>query len=217
VGILKKFGPESMKREAVLAAIEQYREDKALAGSKSAPDLADCMRVFADHGDTLGTAISYAEHIFAQTGTIQLLTGHKSKGLEFENVYLLDPWLLSDSEQDKNLLYVMQTRSMNSLTSLDSKSNLWSNGMINCIHCAGRSRVVLTRHLHDNNNIHILRTRQCRSCRFKWKTIELKYTGTVKCLSPTLSAVISTVAPSTTPPLPIPKAPVPASAPTKPA
>ncbi len=125
IGILKKFGPESMKREAVLAAIEQYREDKALAGSKSAPDLADCMRVFADHGDTLGTAISYAEHIFAQTGTIRLLTGHKSKGLEFDNVYFLDPWLLSETEQDKNLRYVIQTRSQNSLTMLDSKSILW--------------------------------------------------------------------------------------------
>lgn len=125
IGIMRKFGDDSMKREAVFAAIEQYREDKALAGSKSAPDLADCMRVFADHGETLGTAISYAEHLFKQTGTIRLLTGHKSKGLEFENVYFLDPWLLSDSEQDKNLRYVIQTRSQNSLITLDSKSIVW--------------------------------------------------------------------------------------------
>jgi superfamily I DNA/RNA helicase len=125
IGIMKKFGPESMKREAVFAAIETYREEKVLAGSKSASDLADCMRVFADHGDTLGTAISYAEHLFKQTGTIRLLTGHKSKGLEFENVFFLDPWLLSDSEQDKNLRYVIITRSQNSLTILDSKSIVW--------------------------------------------------------------------------------------------
>ena len=122
---MKKFGNESMKREAVFAAIEQYREEKVLAGSKSASDLADCMRVFADHGDTLGTAISYAEHLFKQTGTIRLLTGHKSKGLEFENVFFLDPWLLSDSEQDKNLRYVIITRSQNSLVMLDSKSIVW--------------------------------------------------------------------------------------------
>ena len=122
---MKKFGNESMKREAVFAAIEQYREEKVLAGSKSATDLADCMRVFADHGDTLGTAISYAEHLFKQTGTIRLLTGHKSKGLEFENVFFLDPWLLSDSEQDKNLRYVIITRSQNSLVMLDSKAIVW--------------------------------------------------------------------------------------------
>ena len=125
VGIMKKFGNESMRREAVFAAIETYREEKVLAGSKSASDLADCMRVFADHGDTLGTAISYAEHLFKQTGTIRLLTGHKSKGLEFENVFFLDPWLLSDSEQDKNLRYVIITRSQNSLVMLDSKSIVW--------------------------------------------------------------------------------------------
>jgi DNA helicase II / ATP-dependent DNA helicase PcrA len=125
IGIMKKFGNESMKREAVFAAIEDYREAKVLAGSKSAADLADCMRVFADHGDTLGTAISYAEHLFKQTGTIRLLTGHKSKGLEFENVFFLDPWLLSDSEQDKNLRYVIITRSQNSLVMLDSKAIVW--------------------------------------------------------------------------------------------
>jgi ATP-dependent exoDNAse (exonuclease V) beta subunit len=96
-----------------------------LAGSKSASDLADCMRVFAEHGDTLSTAISYAEHIFAQTGTIRLLTGHKSKGLEFDNVYFLDPHLVNGTEQDMNLRYVIQTRSQNKLTMLDSSSILW--------------------------------------------------------------------------------------------
>jgi superfamily I DNA/RNA helicase len=125
VGIMKKFGDESMKREAVFAAIEQYREEKVLAGSKSANDLADCMRVFADHGETLGTAISYTEHLFKQTGTIRLLTIHKSKGLEFPSVIFLDQWLLSDSEQDKNLRYVGITRSQNSLMFLDSKSIVW--------------------------------------------------------------------------------------------
>jgi ATP-dependent exoDNAse (exonuclease V) beta subunit len=125
IGIMKKFGSESLPRERVLDEIEQWREEKLLAGSKSAADLADCMRVFADHGATLGTAISYAEHLFKQAGTIRLLTGHKSKGLEFENVFFLDPWLLSDTEQDKNLRYVIQTRSQNSLITLDSKAIVW--------------------------------------------------------------------------------------------
>jgi DNA helicase IV len=122
---MKKLGDATMPRKALFTAIEEWRETRMLAGSKSAPDLADCMRVFAEHGATLSTAISYAEHIFAQTGTIRLLTGHKSKGLEFDNVYFLDPHLLSDTEQDHNLRYVIQTRSQNKLTELGSAGISW--------------------------------------------------------------------------------------------
>jgi hypothetical protein len=125
VGILKKLGPDSMHRAAVITEIEQWREEKLLANSKSANDLADCMRVFADHGTTLSQMISYAEHLFKQTGTIRLLTGHKSKGLEFDNVYFLDPHLLDEREQDLNLRYVIQTRSQNNLTELDSSGIVW--------------------------------------------------------------------------------------------
>jgi superfamily I DNA/RNA helicase len=125
VGILKKLGDSTMPREKALSAIEEWRETKLVAGSKSANDLADCMRVLCEHGDSLGQAISYAEHIFAQTGTIRLLTGHKSKGLEFDNVFWLDPWLCKDTEQDKNLSYVITTRSQNKLTMLDSSCIRW--------------------------------------------------------------------------------------------
>jgi DNA helicase-2/ATP-dependent DNA helicase PcrA len=125
VNIVKKLGDSSLPRAKAFSLIEEWRETKLLAGSKSANDLADCMRVLCEHGDTLGSAISYAEHIFAQTGTIRLLTGHKSKGLEFDNVFWLDPWLCSESEQDLNLRYVITTRSRNSLVMLDSKGIRW--------------------------------------------------------------------------------------------
>jgi superfamily I DNA/RNA helicase len=125
VSIMKKLGDSTLSRTRVFTEIEQWREDRLVAGSKSANDLADCMRVFAEHGDTLGSAISYAEHIFAQQGSIRLLTGHKSKGLEFDNVFWLDPGLCDDREQDRNLAYVITTRSQNSLTILDSSSIRW--------------------------------------------------------------------------------------------
>jgi len=125
VGVLKKLGDSTMPREKAMSAIEEWRETKLVAGSKSANDLADCMRVLCEHGDSLSQAISYAEHIFAQTGTIRLLTGHKSKGLEFDNVFWLDPWLCKDTEQDKNLSYVITTRSQNKLTMLDSSCIRW--------------------------------------------------------------------------------------------
>lgn len=125
IGIMKKLGDSTMPRKDLFTEIEQWREERLIAGSKSANDLADCMRVFAEHGDTLGSAISYAEHIFKQSGTIKLLTGHKSKGLEFDQVYFLDPWLLSMDEQDQNLRYVIQTRSQNNLIELDSSTISW--------------------------------------------------------------------------------------------
>ena len=126
VAIMKKLGDATTSRKQVFTAIEEWREERLIAGSKSAGDLADCMRVFAEHGETLGAAISYAEHIFAQHGTIRLLTGHKSKGLEFENVFWLDQGLLDlDREQDANLAYVITTRSQNNLTMIDSPSIVW--------------------------------------------------------------------------------------------
>lgn len=125
VNTMKKLGDSTMNRKTLFTEIEQWREERLVAGSKSADDLADCMRVFAEHGDTLGQAISYAEHIFAAQGTIRLLTIHKSKGLEFDNVYMLDPNLMDDREQDLNLRYVGITRSANKLTMLDSSSILW--------------------------------------------------------------------------------------------
>lgn len=125
IAIMKKLGTDSTTRKDLIDAIEEWREEKLLANSKSANDLADCMRVFADHGTTLSSAISYAEHLFAQTGTIRLLTGHKSKGLEFSNVYWLDPDLCDSREQDRNLAYVITTRSSNKLNLIDSPSILW--------------------------------------------------------------------------------------------
>jgi len=125
VSIMKKLGTDSTSRKDLIDAIEYWREQKLMANSKSANDLADCMRVFADHGSTLAGAVSYAEHLFAQQGTIRLLTGHKSKGLEFPSVYWLDPHLCDEREQDRNLAYVITTRSENSLITLDSSTLLW--------------------------------------------------------------------------------------------
>jgi ATP-dependent exoDNAse (exonuclease V) beta subunit len=78
------------------------------------------MKVFAGFGKTLGLAIDHAEHLFAQRGTITLTTGHKAKGLEFDVVYHLDPWLCRDDDQDLNLKYVITTRARRELYEIDS-------------------------------------------------------------------------------------------------
>lgn len=125
VAIMRKLAPENASQASVLAAIEDWRAEKEGKGSTTATDLADCMRVFAGFGTNLAQAISYAEHLFNQKGTIRLLTGHKAKGLEFDEVYHLDPWLCGDDEQDLNLKYVISTRSKDKLFEIDSRAIQW--------------------------------------------------------------------------------------------
>ena len=92
-------------------------------------DRAACLRVFAEAGDSKNAAVAFAKHIFAAAGPITLLTGHKSKGEEWDTVYHLSPSLVpspwarkaaetGDStqlEQELNLRYVIETRAKKEL------------------------------------------------------------------------------------------------------
>ena len=123
IKIMKKFGPESMSQKEVLLSINEWAAAKKRKARNPdrVEDQADCMRIFAEQGDTLGQALLYAETIFNQSGPVKLMTGHKSKGLEFDNVYILDQHLINMKYgQDRNLKYVMQTRSKNTLTYIAS-------------------------------------------------------------------------------------------------
>ena len=120
IGIMRKLGEESMKKEELLNEINVWLTNKLAKGSTTASDIGDCMRVFAGFGKTLGQALGYAEHLFAQKGNITLLTGHKAKGLEFPTVYHLDSWLLRADEQDLNLRYVITTRAMDRYYEINS-------------------------------------------------------------------------------------------------
>ena len=121
---MKKFGSLDMSQDEVLFAIEDWLQEK-LKRARSEDkfnDQAECMRVFARGAATLEEALAYAEDVLSQSGPIKLMTGHKSKGLEFDNVFILDRQLvrLEEDQQEQNLLYVMQTRSKNSLTYIES-------------------------------------------------------------------------------------------------
>ena len=132
VKILRKLGPETMGQESVLTAIERWKSEK-LAKAKSPgsiEDRAECLRVFALTSPDLKGAIIYAEHLFKQEGTIQLMSGHKSKGLEFDFVVHLDPWrvpskwALSEEakEQERNVKYVIDTRAKQTLVYADREA-----------------------------------------------------------------------------------------------
>lgn len=122
---LKKLGPPDMPRTEVLAAIEEWKVAKLekARNPERVHDHAACLRVFAEEGRTLQQAIDYAERIFSIAGPVKLMTGHKSKGLEFDTVFILDKDLINLREdQEKNLLYVMQTRAKDRLVYVDSKN-----------------------------------------------------------------------------------------------
>ena len=128
VKVMKKFGKGDLPRDQVLGEIQVWIEDKLKKSRNAAKiyDQAACMRIFAEQGDDLSSAIAYAEHLFNTQGPIQLMTIHKAKGLEFDHVYILDRELIRvDKEtQEQNLLYVAQTRAKKSLTYISSKNFL---------------------------------------------------------------------------------------------
>ena len=128
IKLLKKLGPPDLPQDRVLVAIDAWKAE-ALARAKddragSIIDRAECMRVFAEAGENLDQAISYAEHLFAADGNVKLMTGHKAKGLEFDDVVHLDPWRIPSKyarialeaghegpmDQELNLRYVIETR-----------------------------------------------------------------------------------------------------------
>lgn len=128
VNVMRKLGDDDLSGASLFAVIDEWEEAKLAKESKTASDMAACMRIFAEHGKTLSGAIQYAKHIFEQKGTTYLTTGHKAKGLEWEDVYHLDPWHVRrghPSLQDRNLDYVISTRSFDQLTEIDTEGLEW--------------------------------------------------------------------------------------------
>lgn len=125
IGMMKKLGPAELDQASVLSAIDDWEQERLAKGSTTAEDMAQCMRVFASYGSSLGLAMAVAAHMFNQAGQIKLLTGHKAKGLEFPCVYHLDPHLLRSDEQDLNLRYVIETRSEDKYFTINSLDIKW--------------------------------------------------------------------------------------------
>lgn len=122
--IMKKLGKEDTPKADLYDKLDAWAEKAKTKVRNTAliDDKAACIKVFIDQGETLGDAIAFAEAIFNSSGSVKLMTGHKSKGLEFDNVYIMDESLLNlGREQERNLKYVMQTRSKDRLTYIRSE------------------------------------------------------------------------------------------------
>ena len=119
---LSKLGPESLTRSQALSAIDDWQAERESLDSKTAPDLADCMRVFVNKTQSLASAIAYAKHLFeSTTGEVRFMSGHRSKGLEFDHVYHLDHEAIRATGQDPNIHYVIDTRPKQTLTYIKSR------------------------------------------------------------------------------------------------
>ena len=120
VKLMKKLGKTQMLTPAALDALEAW-QDKELKRARdgargSIRDKAEVIRVMLSRTKTLGDAIAYLEHLLNREGRIDLMTGHKSKGLEFDRVWFLDQhWCNLEHEQDANIKYVIETRAKSEL------------------------------------------------------------------------------------------------------
>lgn len=131
IKILKNLGELPLSQDQALLELDRWYEAKKKK-SRALAALADryeCLKFFIEQGPTLGAAIAWAEHIFSASGPIQFSSGHKSKGLEWDTVYHLNPSLVgkfafspSAIEQEHNLKYVIETRAKKALYIIEGEN-----------------------------------------------------------------------------------------------
>jgi ATP-dependent exoDNAse (exonuclease V) beta subunit len=111
--------------------LEKWKEtglSKARPGAEAQiHDRYEIMKLFIEEKPTLGEAMDYFTEVMSSEGSIKLMTGHKAKGLEFEQVFFLDQHRCDiEKDQDANIKYVIQTRALSELNYVTSEG--WSNG-----------------------------------------------------------------------------------------
>lgn len=125
--IMNKLGKHLTLQAAAIDALDAWEKTqlkRARDGAKSGiRDQAHCIRIILKKTKTLGDAVAYLDHLLQRTGRVHLMTGHKSKGLEFDRVWFLDPDLCRiDRDQDANVKYVIQTRAKQRLAYVSSEN-----------------------------------------------------------------------------------------------
>ena len=125
--ILNSLGKPTFLRAQAISALDDWRAKelrRAREGARgSIEDKYSCLRVIIEKTKTLGDAVAYLEHLLNREGRVYLMTGHKSKGLEFERVWFLDPGLCRiERDQDANIKYVIETRAKNRLAYVSTDS-----------------------------------------------------------------------------------------------
>jgi superfamily I DNA/RNA helicase len=114
-----------------IQTLEQKGDEKAISILN---DKVECIRIFIKNSNSqnLSDLTSTIEKFFGESkgNCITLCTSHKSKGLEFDKVFILDrskfnpnwvkmAWM---KEQENNIVYVSVTRAKNNLVYIESNS-----------------------------------------------------------------------------------------------
>ena len=125
--ILGKLGKDSTPTDKAFAALESWKAKELKRARDGAEgrihDQAACIDCILQQTKTVADAKAYLQHILNRDGRIYLMTGHKSKGLEFNRVWFLDQFLCRIKyEQDANLKYVIETRAKSFLAYVDSET-----------------------------------------------------------------------------------------------
>lgn len=121
VRIMRKLGPETLTSMEMFRALEGWKlaELRKAKREETVYEKVECLSVLLSGHETLRAAILHAEALFKQDGPIQLLSGHKAKGLEWKTVFHLDSWRIPSRfalegseayEQEMNVKYVIETR-----------------------------------------------------------------------------------------------------------
>jgi superfamily I DNA/RNA helicase len=131
VKAFEKLGPETMTQTELYDAIDRWESDQLskTRAAASTSDRAECFRIFTSQGTNRKESLGYAKHIFATSGPIKLLSGHKSKGLEWPVVMHLDAHRCKprqnqsqeEQEQERNIEYVVTTRAKEQLWLVNSE------------------------------------------------------------------------------------------------
>jgi DNA helicase-2/ATP-dependent DNA helicase PcrA len=124
IKIMEKLGAPNMKRADAVLELRKYQEEKGAklrkdSAKEALAERCECILVFIEGADTLGGAIALARNVFNEGGKTDLATGHKAKGAEWDEVFILDRHLLADEGQDLNLAYVLATRAKRRLTYIE--------------------------------------------------------------------------------------------------
>jgi hypothetical protein len=100
-------------------------------------DTIEGIRIISEGTNTIGELIDKINVIFDgdEANAVQLSTIHKAKGLEADNVYILQPSLMPskyavkewEKKAEKNLIYVAYTRAKKSLNFIKEDEKSWFN------------------------------------------------------------------------------------------
>lgn len=125
--IMKRLGKPQQPRLAAIDALSDWEQKELRRAREGARgqirDKAECIRIMLNKTKTLGDAMAYLDHLLSRDGRIYLMTGHKSKGLEFDRVWFLDHHLCKiDQDQDANIKYVIETRAKQRLVYVKSET-----------------------------------------------------------------------------------------------